>query len=54
MTKFRDLLIDIQDEIEQGDLSYKQLATKYNVSYLEVLSMAKDLREFQDELYSYE
>lgn len=31
MSAMSDLLIDIQDELEKGELSFDQIATKYEV-----------------------
>lgn len=33
MSKMRDLLIDIQVDVEAGKLTFAQIADKYNVPY---------------------
>ena len=45
MSAFRDIVIDIQDDIEQGDLSFQQIALKYDVSLREVEQLARDLAD---------
>lgn len=46
MSTMSDLHLDIADEIELGELSYRNIAIKYGVTYQEVDQLAKDLREF--------
>lgn len=50
MSKFSDLIIQIQDEIGRGELSFKQIAQAFNVSYADVLTLVEQLQE----QYAYE
>ena len=43
MGKMQNLYIDIQDEIERGDLSFQQIAVKYSVSLQEVVQCYHDM-----------
>lgn len=46
-----DLMIDIQDDIEQGELTYQQIASKYNVPIDWVRSAAVD---YVDQMNQYD
>ena len=51
----RELKMDIMDEIERGELDFREIAVKYNVSFDEVDDIAEELREYyDDEDYEYE
>lgn len=57
MSKFREMIIDIQDEIERGELSYRQIAQAFNVSYDDVMTIAEKLQEYnsyEDNFMEYE
>ena len=45
MSAFRDMVIDIQNDIEAGELTFDQIAVKYDVSVKEVEQLAWDLAE---------
>lgn len=32
LSKFKDLIIDIQDQVESGELTFEQIADKYKVT----------------------
>lgn len=50
MSRMSDLSIDIQDAVEQGELSYVEIAEKFNVTYSEVRAVADSLIEYYDYL----
>ena len=43
MSKFKDLIIDVQDSIICGKLTFKQIADMYGLSYNDVNLIAEDL-----------
>lgn len=43
MSKFKDLIIDVQDSIIRGQLTFKQIADMYGLSYNDVNLIAEDL-----------
>ena len=43
MSKFKDLIIDVQDSIIRGQLTFKQIADVYGLSYNDVNLIAEDL-----------
>ena len=45
MTKAAELDINIQHEIERGELSFQQIARSFNVSYDVVMIIAEQLQE---------
>ena len=45
MSKFRDLVIDIQEDIEAGVLSFSQIALKREVPYSWVEQIAQEMLE---------
>lgn len=68
MGKMQNLYIDIQDEIDQGELTFQQIATKYGVNLQEVEQCYHDMidrvdfdhdhgsnssESYQDESYDY-
>ena len=51
----RDLKMTIMDEIERGELSFADIASKYDLTYDEVDDIAEELREYYaDEDYEYD
>lgn len=50
MSEFRDMIIDIQVDIERGELSFRQIADKHNVSISTVDKVLLSLLEqYKDE-----
>lgn len=45
MSKFRDMIIAVQDDIDLGELSFAQIALKYGITLREVDALALDLME---------
>lgn len=43
MSKFKDMIIDVQDSIICGQLTFKQIADVYGLSYNDVNLIAEDL-----------
>ena len=43
MSKFKDMIIDVQDSIIRGQLTFKQIADMYGLSYNDVNLIAEDL-----------
>lgn len=43
MGKMQNLYLDIQDEIEQGELTFQQIATKFGVNLQDVELLYRDL-----------
>ena len=43
MSKFKDMIIDVQDSIICGKLTFKQIADMYGLSYNDVNLIAEDL-----------
>ena len=48
MSAMSELCFDIQVDIEEGELSFKQIATKYGVSLQDVNVIAQEMQEFID------
>jgi hypothetical protein len=53
MSKMSDLILDIYEEIEKGELSFQQIANKYEVplswvdaAYEEVDRLYEDIKEY--------
>ena len=45
MSKFKDLIIDVQDSILRGQLSFRQIADMYGLSYADVNLIANEIIE---------
>ena len=45
MSKFKDMFIDVQDSILRGQMSFKQIADMYGISYDDVNLIAKEVGE---------
>jgi hypothetical protein len=45
MSKFKDMIIDVQDSIRLGKLSFKQIADMYGLSYADVNLIANEIIE---------
>jgi hypothetical protein len=45
MSKFKDMIIDVQDSIRNGKLSFKQIADMYGLSYADVNLIANEIIE---------
>lgn len=43
MSKFKDMIIDVQDSIIRGQLSFKQIADVYGLSYKDVNMIAEEM-----------
>lgn len=52
MSRMRDLVIDIQEAIEEGKLSYEQIAHEFGVSSNEVWAIARSIEEYYDSMAS--
>lgn len=50
MSNTKDIAFDIMDEIELGELTYRQIAVKYGVSLADVEELAQDVAD----QYAYE
>lgn len=50
MSAFKDVIFDIQDEIRSGELSFEQIAVRYDVP-LETVNEIFDEMAAQDDLY---
>lgn len=50
MSAYKDMIIDIQDEIEAGELTLEQIAAKYEFSVKEITLLAQEMAE-QDTFY---
>lgn len=48
MSKMADLMIDIQDDIAAGLLSFQEIAAKYDVPFAWVDSAATEMADFDD------
>lgn len=52
MSAFGDLIIDIEEEIERGDLSFRDIAMKYEVPLTFVDEVAKLMeKDYDDSVY---
>lgn len=43
MSKFKDLIIDVQDSILRGQLSFRQIADMYGLGYEDVNLIAEEM-----------
>ena len=43
MSAIKDIVFDIQDELDSGELSYEQIAVKYGVSVADVKEIEQEL-----------
>ena len=53
MSKMNELVIDIQDETDRGELSFEQIAVKYGVTLRDVDTVAFEIMEqdmYHDEM----
>jgi len=52
MSAFKDMLIDIQESIERGTLSYQEIANMYGIPVKDVMLIAEELMDqFDDTRY---
>jgi hypothetical protein len=49
MSAFKDMLIDIQESIERGTLSYQQIANMYGLPVKDVMLIAEELMDQYDD-----
>jgi hypothetical protein len=49
MSTMSDLMIDIQEDLENGELSFAEIATKYEVPFQWVDEIASMVREYNSE-----
>jgi hypothetical protein len=49
MSAFKDVIIDIQDEIRAGDLSYAEIAGRFDVPLETVEEILQDMIDDEDE-----
>jgi len=49
MSAFKDVIIDIQDEIRAGDLSYAEIALRFDVPLETVEEILQDMIDDEDE-----
>ena len=49
MSAFKDMLIDIQESIERGTLSYQQIADMYGLPVKDVMLIAEELMDQYDD-----
>lgn len=49
MSKIKDFVIDIQDDIDAGELTFEQIAQAHGVS----VDMVRDIARNMDEYYEY-
>jgi hypothetical protein len=45
MSKFSDLIVDVQTDLEHGILNIRQISMKYGLSYAEVDAILRDMQE---------
>ena len=50
MSRMSELALDLQEEIRKGELSFREIATKYEVPYHWVDMVAQEMAE-EDDLY---
>lgn len=50
MSRMSDLIIDIQDAIEAGELTFEQIAQAYNTPVETVRELAQGIEEYYDSL----
>lgn len=46
MSRLKDTIIEVQDEIEQGELTFSEIAARYGLSVREVSELASAMTEF--------
>lgn len=52
MSAFKDMLIDIQESIERGTMTYQQIANMYGIPVKDVMLIAEELMDqFDDSSY---
>jgi alkylated DNA nucleotide flippase Atl1 len=52
MSAFKDMLIDIQESIERGIMTYQQIADMYGLPRADVESISKEMmNQFDDSAY---
>jgi hypothetical protein len=49
MSAFKDMLIDIQESIERGTLSYQEIANMYGIPVKDVMLIAEELMDQFDD-----
>ena len=49
MSAFKDIIIDIEDEIRAGDLSYAEIAVRYDVPLETVEEILQEMIDNEDE-----
>jgi hypothetical protein len=48
MSKVSDLIISVQEEIELGKLSFREIAAKFEISYEDVNAIATEYADWSD------
>ena len=52
MSKFKDMIIDIQEDLQHGQLSFQKIADVYGISVADVELIAKEMMiQFDDSTY---
>ena len=52
MSKFKDMIIDIQEDLEHGQLSFQKIADVYGIPVADVELIAKEMMiQFDDSTY---
>lgn len=52
MSKFKDMIIDIQEDLERGKLSFQKIADFYGIPVADVELIAKEMmNQFDDSTY---
>ena len=52
MSKFKDMIIDIQEDLERGQLSFQKIADIYGIPVADVELIAKEvMNQFDDSTY---
>ena len=52
MSKFKDMIIDIQEDLEHGQLSFQKIADVYGIPVADVELIAKEMmNQFDDSTY---
>ena len=49
MSAFKDMLIDIQESIERGTMTYQQIANMYGIPVKDVMLIAEELMDQYDD-----
>jgi hypothetical protein len=49
MSAFKDMLIDIQESIERGTMTYQQIANMYGIPVKDVMLIAEELMDQFDD-----